>query len=402
MTSAPDRPLLAGRVLAFVGILLVAANLRAAVSALSPILARVSADIPLSAVAIGLLGALPPICFAVFGIVTPMLVRRARLEPVLIAALVAILAGHLIRSAAGNVGILLLGSAVTFAGLGIGNVLLPPLVKKYFPDRIALVTTLYVTMLSLSAFLPPLVVVPVVDAAGWRVSLGMWAVVSLIAIIPWVSAVVHGRRNGATGVVEEARPDLVRAVRRSPLAWALTSVFALSSMSAYAMFAWLPVMLQDIAGLDEATAGAMLSVFALMGFPAGLLIPVIASRMKNVALLVYLAVVLFVAGYLGLLLVPETLTVVWVALIGLGPLLFPLALVLINLRTRTHDGAIALSSFVQSVGYFVGALGPLVVGILHDVTGGWTVPLLFLLVLALAVTGAGAVLGRGGKLEDGA
>lgn len=402
MTSAPDRPLLAGRVLAFVGILLVAANLRAAVSALSPILARVSADIPLSAVAIGLLGALPPICFAVFGIVTPMLVRRARLEPVLIAALVAILAGHLVRSAAGNVGILLLGSAVTFAGLGIGNVLLPPLVKKYFPDRIALVTTLYVTMLSLSAFLPPLVVVPVADAAGWRVSLGMWAVVSLIAIIPWVGAVVHGRRNGATGVVEEARPDLVRAVRRSPLAWALTSVFALSSMSAYAMFAWLPVMLQDIAGLDEATAGAMLSVFALMGFPAGLLIPVIASRMKNVALLVYLAVVLFVAGYLGLLLVPETLTVVWVALIGLGPLLFPLALVLINLRTRTHDGAIALSSFVQSVGYFVGALGPLVVGILHDVTGGWTVPLLFLLVLALAVTGAGAVLGRGGKLEDGA
>lgn len=384
------------------GILLVAANLRAAVSALSPILARVSVDIPLNAVAIGLLGALPPICFAVFGIVTPMLVRRARLEPVLIAALVAILAGHLIRSAAGNVGILLLGSAITFAGLGIGNVLLPPLVKKYFPDRIALVTTLYVTMLSVSAFLPPLVVVPVADAAGWRVSLGMWAVVSLVAIIPWVSALVHGRRNGASNVVEEARSDVVRTLRRSPLAWALTSIFALSSMSAYAMFAWLPVMLQDIAGLDEATAGAMLSVFALMGFPAGLLIPVIASRMSNVALLVYLAVVLFVAGYLGLLFIPETLTVVWVALIGLGPLLFPLALVLINLRTRTHDGAIALSSFVQSVGYFVGALGPLVVGILHELTGGWTVPLVFLLVIALAVTGAGAVLARGGKLEDGA
>lgn len=402
MTEAPARPLLAGRILAFVGILLVAANLRAAVSALSPILGRVSAEIPLSPVAIGLLGALPPVCFAVFGIVTPMLVRRARLEPVLIGALAAIFAGHLIRSASPNVWILLLGSAICFAGLGIGNVLLPPLVKKYFPDRIALVTTLYVTMLSVSAFLPPLVVVPLADATGWRVSLGVWAAVGLVAVLPWIGAVLHGRRNGDAPAVEEARSDVVRSLRRSPLALALTAVFALSSMSAYAMFAWLPVMLQDIAGLDEATAGAMLSVFALMGFPAGLLIPVIASRMRNVAVLVYLAVALFVAGYVGLLLVPATLTVLWVALIGLGPLLFPLALVLINLRTRTHDGAIALSSFVQSGGYMVGAVGPLVVGVVHELTGGWTVPLLILLALAVAVTAAGPVLARSGKLEDGA
>ncbi|MBG6239757.1 CP family cyanate transporter-like MFS transporter [Mycetocola sp. CAN_C7] len=402
MNAALERPLLAGRFLAFVGIILVAANLRAAVSALSPILGRVSDEIPLSPLAIGVVGALPPICFAVFGIVTPMLVRRARLEPVLVVALVAILAGHLLRSAAGNVSLLLLGSAVAFAGLGVGNVLLPPLVKKYFPDRIALVTTLYVTMMSVSAFIPPLVVVPVADAAGWRVSLGMWAVVSFVAIIPWVSALVRGRRNGDTPHVEEARSDVVRRLWRSPLAWALASVFGLSSMSAYAMFAWLPPMLQDIAGVDEATAGALLSVFALMGFPAGLLIPIVASRMKNVAWLVYLAVALFVGGYAGLLLIPSTFTIVWVALIGLGPLLFPLALVLINLRTRTHDGAIALSGFVQSVGYLIGALGPLTVGIVHDLSGGWTLPIVILAVLALAVTAAGPVLARSGKLEDGA
>ncbi len=396
------RPLLAGRVLAFVGIILVAANLRAAVSALSPILGRVSVEIPLSAVAIGLLGALPPICFAVFGIVTPMLVRKARLESVLIAALVAILAGHLIRSTAGNLSILVLGSAIAFAGLGIGNVLLPPLVKKYFPDRIALLTTLYVTTMSLSAFLPPLIVVPVAEAGGWRVSLGMWAIVSLMAVIPWISALVHGRRNGEGNAVEEARSDVVRGLTRSPLAWALTAIFAVSSMTAYAMFAWLPVILPEIAGVDEATAGALLSVFALMGFPAGLLVPVIASRVRNVSVLVYVAVALFVAGYVGLLFFPETVTVLWVALIGLGPLLFPLALVMINLRTRTHDGAIALSSFVQGVGYLLGALGPLVVGIVHEITGGWTVPLVILLALALSVAAAGPILARGGKLEDGA
>ena len=91
------------------------------------------------------------------------------------------------------------------------------------------------------------------------------------------------------------------------------------------------------------------------------------------------------------------------ALAGLGPLIFPLALVLINLRTRTHDGAIALSGFIQSVGYTFGAFGPLVVGVFHELTGGWTVPLLFLLALAVAVAGCRA--GRSpasGKLEDGA
>lgn len=392
--------MLSGRVLAFVGILLVAANLRAAVSALSPILDRVSADVPLSAVAIGVVGALPPVCFAVFGILTPMLVRRWRLEVVLLVALAAIVAGHLLRSTAGNVGMLLAGSAIAFAGLGLGNVLLPPLVKKYFPDRIALVTTLYVTTLAVSASVPALVAVPVADAAGWRISLGMWAVVSVIAVIPWVSALARPHGDGTA--VEEARSELVRNLWRSPLAWALTGLFGLSSLNAYAMFAWLPVMLQDVAGVADSTAGSLLSVFALMGFPAGLLVPLLAVRMKNLALLVYLAVALFVTGYAGLLLAPAAMPAVWVVLIGLGPLLFPLALVLINVRTRTHDGAIALSGFVQSVGYLIGAAGPLVVGIVHDATGGWTVPLLILLLLSVTGLAAGAVIARPGAIEDGA
>lgn len=402
MNPAAHRPLLAGRLLAFIGIILVAANLRTAVSSLSPILARVSEEIPLNPLAIGLLGALPPICFAVFGIVTPMLVRRSRLELVLIGSLVAILLGHLLRGSATNVGLLILGSIFAFAGLGVGNVLLPPLVKKYFPDRIGLLTALYVTTISVSTFIPPLIAVPVADASGWRVSLGMWAVFAVLAMIPWIGALARGIHLDRGIPVEEARADVVRNLWKSPLAWALAAVFGLSSLNAYAMFAWLPVMIQEIAGVDEATAGALLSVFAFMGFPAGLLIPLIAARMKNVAVLVYVAVGCFVMGYSGLLLAPAAAPALWVALAGLGPILFPLALVLINLRTRTHQSAIALSGFVQSMGYVLGAMGPLAFGILHDLTGSWSAPLILLIVLALGGIAAGAIVARGKMLEDGA
>ncbi|PWC07275.1 CynX/NimT family MFS transporter [Mycetocola zhujimingii] len=400
--STANRPLLAGRMLAFIGIILVAANLRTAVGALSPIIGRVSAELPLDPLVVGLLGAMPPVCFALFGIITPALVRRSRLEVVLILALAAILVGHLIRGIAGDVLTLVIGSAVTFAGLGLGNVLLPPIVKKYFPDRIALMTTLYVTMLSISTLIPPLIAVPVADGAGWRISLAMWAGVSVVALVPWLVLNLHAKRTPPPPRLDPSRTEVVGRLWRSPLAWSLAVIFGLSSLNAYAMFAWLPSLVQDIVGVNDATAGVWLSVFAFMGFPAGLLIPILAVRMKNIALLVYVAVGCLVAGYAGLLIVPTVAPLAWVVLIGLGPLLFPLALVLINLRTRTHDGAIALSSFVQGVGYVLGALGPLVVGITHDLTDGWTVPLVILIGVAFIGVFAGAIVARDRTIEDGA
>ena len=122
--------------------------------------------------------------------------------------------------------------------------------------------------------------------------------------------------------------------------------------------------------------------------------------MKTVGPLIAAGVVFYLVGYGGLLLAPGGPLWLWVAFIGLGPLLFPLSLVLINLRTRTHEGSVALSSFVQSIGYGIGALGPLVVGVLHDTTGGWTVPLLFLVGTALALTVSGIVVARPRMLED--
>ncbi|TFB48413.1 MFS transporter [Cryobacterium tagatosivorans] len=395
------RSLWSGRTLALLGILLVAANLRTAVAALSPIITRVDADIPLGTLAVGVLGMLPPVCFALFGIFTPMFTKRHGLETTLALSLLALFVGHLARGLSGSVVLLLLGSAITFAGLGVGNVLLPPLVKKYFPDRVGLVTSLYVTVISLSTLVPPLVAVPVADAAGWRTSLGMWSAFALVALVPWITMLVrHRTGNMPTPVVEEPEPALLGRLRHSSVAWAITAVFAVSSVNAYAVFAWLPQLLVDRALVSEGEAGTLLSLFCAMGFPCAVVIPVLTVRLKNVGLLVYAGAFCFVIGYLGLIVAPMTLTWLWVSAAGLGQLLFPLALVLINLRTRTHEGAVAMSGFVQGVGYTLGALGPLVVGLLHEVTGDWLWPLVFLTATALAVTVAGAVIARPHMLED--
>lgn len=400
MTNAAPRPLWAGRTLALVGIVAVAFNLRSAVASLSPVLGALEEEIPLSALAVGFLGMLPPLCYAVFGIVTPVFARRSSLEATLLVSLGALAIGLVGRGLAPSAWGLLAASAVTFAAIGVGNVLLPPLVKRYFPDRIGLMTTIYVTAMSVSTFLPPLIAVPVADAAGWRVSLGLWGVVALASVVPWIALLVHPRREIPAELPEEAEPGLLRYAFRSPLAWALMIVFAVSGFSAYALFAWLPLILQETAGASPLEAGALLSLFAVMGLPAALAVPVLAARHGAVRVLVAVAGASLVLGYLGLILAPSTLTWLWVALIGIGPLTFPLALVLINLRTRTHAGAVALSGFVQSVGYVVVATGPLAVGLLHDATAGWTVPLLFLLASAVPLAVAGAVVARPRYFED--
>jgi CP family cyanate transporter-like MFS transporter len=395
------RPLWEGRTLALLGILLVAANLRTAVTALSPIFEEITRDVPFGATGIGLLGALPPICFAVFGLVAPLFTRKASLEVVLVIALMAIVAGHLVRGLSVSFWMLAFGSALTFAGMAVGNVLLPPLVKRYFPDRIGLLTSLYATVLSVSTLVPPLIGVEVADSVGWRFSVGMWAVIAVLALLPWVGILLRSRESRhVDGVVEEPGSAVIGRIWHAPLAWAMAVTFAVSSLNAYAMFAWLPELLHDTAGSTPVQAGGLLSLYSAMGIPAGLLIPVLATRMRNVGLLIYLGVAFFVTGYLGLLLWPAQATWLWVVLAGLGPLLFPLCLVLINLRTSTHEGAVALSGFTQGIGYVLGALGPLLVGVLHDLTHGWLWPIVFLLITAVAAAFAGVVVARPATLES--
>ena len=396
----PRRKLLAGRVLAFFGIIIVAVNLRTAVASLSPLIVTLREEMGVSGLELAALGMIPPLCYAVFGVLTPRISRRLGLELTLLGALVALVVGLSGRPLVANATELLAWSVLLFAGMGMGNVLLPPLVKKYFPDRIGLMTTLYATMFAIGSLTPPLLAVPMAEAFGWRTSLGVWALISLTSFLPWL-ALLASRRAAGEALREES-PAARFSPWRSPMAWAIMGLFIASGANAYSLFAWLPTLLFDSAGISSGTSGALLSVYASLGFPTSLLIPLVIARFNAVRSLVALAAASYVLGYAGLIFAPGTLTWLWVLCAGLGPMTFAISLVLINLRTRTQSGATAVSGFVQGIGYGFVAVATFVFGLVHALSGGWSAPLIFLLALTLALLVPSALLAaRKRFIEDG-
>jgi CP family cyanate transporter-like MFS transporter len=227
----------------------------------------------------------------------------------------------------------------------------------------------------------------------------MWAVFALAAMIPWITLLVRTRGDD-DGRLEGANAAVFGRMWRIPLAWALVVAFAVSGTLAYVSFAWLPQILVQIAGVTPAQAGALLSLFAAMGLPASLVVPILVARFHATKALFAVSVVAGLAGLAGLVFAPATATWLWVALLGLSPLLFPLTLVLLGLRSRTHEGAVALSGFVQSIGYAIVAIFPVGIGILYDATGSWTAPLIVLAVVVAAAIPAGFVAARRRTVED--
>ena len=395
-------PIWAGRTAALLGIMLVAFSLRQAVAAISPILGDIRVDIPISNVGVGVLGTLPPILFAASGFLAPRVARSIGLDRGIVLALVLITVGHLVRAFAPGFAVLLVGSIVAFAGTGIGNVLLPSVVRRYFPDRVALLTSVYACIVGVSTAVPAALASPLAEQAGWRVSLGIWSVTSAAALVPWLLVIARERRQRLPDAVEapSAPPALLTRLWRSRVAVSITIAFSTSTICTYAAFAWLPEILGDIAGSTPTEAGVLLAVTGIISVPGALVAPLLVARMRNVGWLIAAGIASFALGYLGLLFAPATATLLWVLLIGSGSILFPVSLVLINVRTRTPGGTVALSGFAQGVAYALGALGPLLVGLLHDVSHAWTLPLVFLLVVALLAAVPAITLARPAFVED--
>ena len=380
MTS-PRRPW-AGRLLALLCILLSAFNLRTAVTSLTPLLDSLGRTFGFGSTMTGVFGMVPTAAFAAFAVLTPAIMRRIGLERTGLLAMLLATSGLLGRSLADSTGALLAGSIVALAGMGIGNVAVPPLVKRYFADRVGPVSALYITVLQLGTMLPALAAVPLAQAVGWRVSLGVWSLLAATAAVSWLALMRQQRARSQAqytpsgeGTLEAApaSPALVAAGRvwRSPLAWGLGVMFGMTSLVTYAMFTWLPKLLAD-AGASEAFGGAMTALFAGLGLLGALLVPGWAVRVRNPFVLVAACALANLAAFAGLWSAPMRWPLLWVVLLGLGGATFPLALTLINLRTRTPAGSAALSGFTQSLGYSLSCAGPLLFGLLHALSGGWS------------------------------
>ena len=201
-------PFWQGRSLAVIGIVLFAFSLRSAVASLSPLIDHITADFAMPPAIIGLIGTAPPVCYAVFGILTPLFERRLGLERLTVISIAVVTVGMVLRGLAPDSLGLLLSTSLIFAAVGVGNILLPPLVRTYFPDRIGMMTTIYSTTMAVASFTPPLVAVPVADASGWRFSIGMWAVFAAVAIIPWITMLVRERSAATEEDIEPPNPQV--------------------------------------------------------------------------------------------------------------------------------------------------------------------------------------------------
>jgi len=384
------------RVLVVLGIVLLAFNLRPAAVSVGPVLIEVSQGLALTGVESGLLTSLPVLAFACFGALTPRLGHAIGPHRLTLIALLAAAAGLFSRSLVGNPWLFLGLSLLGLSGMAVANVLMPSLVKRHFPNRIGLMTAVYSTTLAVGLTAASVLTVPIAENfGGWRWGLGAWAALAAIAVVPWLGLVAHDRPEST----DSAARIRLGAIARTRLGWTMALFFGLQSFQAYVVFGWFP-NLYRAAGFSPADAGLLLGLITGISIPLSFIVPAVAGRLNNQLPVLIALVTCYVLGYLGLLLAPSQAAVWWALLVGIGTSTFPLILTLIGLRARTAAGTAALSGFTQSVGYLIAATGPFLTGVLHDITDGWTVPLVVLIALTVPLFWAGAKVSRPDAIED--
>jgi CP family cyanate transporter-like MFS transporter len=367
-------------------VVLVALNLRPSVVGVGPLLAEIRADEALTATAAGVLTALPVLCFGLLAPVAPRLARRIGIERALLTALIVLVAGCLVRALPGVVA-LFGGTVLIGAAIASGNVLMPALVKRDFAHRTGAMTAAYSAAISVGGAMGAAVTAPLADGLGlgWRAALGSWALWAVAAALCWLPQLRRvGRPPASTAPVV--------ALRRSAVAWQVTAFMGLQSLGFYATTSWLPAVFTD-RGYTAATAGVLVATMSLTGIAGGLAAPVLAARSRRQRWLA-IAIGVLVGGGLAGVLVPGMEAVACIVLgIGQGAAL-GLALTLMTVRAPDSAHAAQLSGMAQCLGYVLAAAGPFAVGALHDLTDGWTVPLLTLLVLQVPQAIAGVLAGR--------
>lgn len=388
--NAPDHTARFG--FAFVGVLLIAVNLRVSFVSVGPVLGNISSDLELSRTAAGLLTSLPLMAFAVFSPVAPGFAARLGLNQALWMSLLILASGIVLRSLP-MLGLIWVGTASIGLAIAFLNVLVPSLVKRDFPATVSQVTGTYSAIHAAIAAIGAAVVVPVAQSspAGWRLALGMWVGLVLIAmavLLPWLRR--QAPTPPASATTQEAS---FRSPWTSALGWHVTLFMGLQSIAFYVLMAWLPTIEQS-RGVSASTAGMHLSVFLLVNVVASLAAGGILHRSPDQRLVSFTSGALMFVTFLGLALAPN-LTLLWVLLgaTGCGSLIV-IALSLFSLRTVNYPQAASLSGMAQSVGYGLGAVGPVMFGGLRDVSGDWTLPLLVAAGTMVVLAVMGVLAGR--------
>ena len=419
-------------------IVLIALNLRGPIVATAPVLDQMIGDLRLSAVVAGLLTSIPVLCFALASPLASGLIVKLGPERAVSIGLAGVLVGTVLR-ALGTSSWLYVGTIVIGVAITVGNVVLPVIIRRDFsPERVGFVTGIYTSALNVGSMITSLATAPIAAAVGWPLALITWGVLAVLAAVVWSIAVGprvafgRGRPAGVAGgvggvadapgasgpddatrasspgagstsasdvltggisVVDEASAARDAAERRRPLlrratTWGLMLAFSGQAFAYYGLTAWMPTLLRDEVGLTREAAGASSSIFQILAVVGALGVPLLALRVRPAVVIAIIAVC-WTAMPLGLLFAPE-MWFFWSLFGGAaqGGGITIVFIVIVRMAS-TDDDARRLSALVQGGGYAIASLGPLAIGALHDVSGGWQLPMVgvFLSTVVLGVSG---------------
>lgn len=379
------------RITALLAILLTAVNLRAAITALSPLIPRIQESLGVSGTVIGILGMVPTAMFAISAFALPPLKKHLTFSQLLFVAMLLTGLGQLWRSFGDSTWSLIAGSLIAFFSIGVTNAALPLAVREYFPNHVPGLSTAYMVVSQIVQSFAAILAEPLAQIAeergltGWMWSLATWGLFGLIAAITWLPLLT---RRGPKQDLRVPQGAPKAPVWRTKVGWGLALTFGFTSFVTYSLMTFIPRIFAD-AGADSTLAGGLLAYWSILGLPLSIVGPWIAGRFARIYPVVLFTGLLFVIGNLGMVLAPMAAPWLWVTFSGLGPITFYMAITLINVRARTMDGATGLSSFGQGMGYALASPGPLLTGFIADVSGSFVI-VGFVWVAATIVVMAGA------------
>ncbi|MGO1570297.1 MAG: MFS transporter [Canibacter sp.] len=363
--------------IAILGILLIATNLRAALTVVGPLVPQVQETTDLSAVAASSLVTIPVLCFAAVSPIAPAISRKIGLERSLALALIVVATGIVLRSITGGIwaGTVLLG-----AGVAVLNVLLPALVRRDVPLRISQVTSWYQVTQSVMAGIAAAFAVPVAGVApgGWRFAFGMTAALAVLSLAVFWPRVIHPAPQRIELTDTGSIPVRGKNPWKTAIGWQVSIFMGLQSTLFYTIITWYPA-LETTLGVSAEQAGLHQGLFQLAGVVGSLVGGAFFARsrhsqVKPMSVMAPMGLV----SVLGMLLLPAW-SLVWILLGGLSAGAFiVMAISLMGLRAKNHEQTARLSGMSQAVGYLLAGIVPIVFGAFYDATGRWTASLVLL------------------------
>ncbi|ASE37417.1 CynX/NimT family MFS transporter [Staphylococcus pettenkoferi] len=388
-------------------IIFVASTLRSPLTSVGPVIEQIKSALTLNNSLAGSLTTIPLLIFAVVSPFVSRIAKRLTVPRTVLWAMILLIVALFIRVLGGTslfiIGTILMGVAIAF-----GNVLMPSFVKWMFPLQIGLVTGLYTATMNLTAGLGAGFSYPLSQMThfGYRFALLFWVIFAMIAVILWVTNIKPTRRetqaDEASTQQEQAteRPAPSFNIMKSKLAWAVALLMGLQSMIFYTIVTWLPTIL-IARGISPSTSGYLLMLNQFCQVPLTLIFPILAGKINNQRILIYVISLFYLVGFALFFSHVYTLLIIGIILVGAATgACFSMCMALFSFRARTHEGSVTLSGFGQSVGYIIAAVGPFLIGLLHDVTHTWLAAIIAFVLMAIGVLLAGIKAASNDVVED--